>query len=174
MNDNLSSEQIEILRFLRSQEGCAVSRERFFEAFPKIERKTYTALAKLGYLKVDSEADPISLTDSGKGLIDEYLSDKEEKQYQREYNADILNAAKESNIIAREANEYAKEANTIAREANKRADRANATSEESNTIARDSNKLSEKAIRCSKISNWISGFALLASIIAILVSIFVR
>lgn len=153
MNDKLSFEQIEILRFLRSQEGCTVSRERFFEAFPKLEQKTYISLAKLGYLKVDSEADPISLTDSGKGLIDEYLSDKEEKQYQREYNADILNAAKESNTIAREANEHAKEANTI---------------------ARDSNKLSEKAIRRSKISNWISAIALLVSFIAILVSIFVR
>lgn len=153
MNDKLSFEQIEILRFLRSQEGCIVSRERFFEAFPSVKLKTYISLAKLGYLKVDSEADPISLTDSGKGLIDEYLSDKEEKQYQREYNADILNAAKESNAIAREANEHAKEANAI---------------------ARDSNKLSEKAIRRSKISNWISAIALLVSFIAILVSIFVR
>lgn len=153
MNDKLSFEQIEILRFLRSQDGCIVSRERFFEAFLGIKPKTYTALSKLGYLKVDSEADPISLTDSGKGLIDEYLADKEEKQYQREYNADILNAAKESNTIAREANEHAKEANTI---------------------ARDSNKLSEKAIRRSKISNWISAIALLVSFIAILVSIFVR
>lgn len=121
MSDKLSFEQIEILRFLRSQEGCTVSRERFFEAFPKIERKTYISLSKLGYLKVDSEADPIWLTDSGKGLIDEYLSDKEEKQYQRGHDADILKTAQE-------ANEYAKEANTIAREANKRADRANAIS----------------------------------------------
>ncbi len=160
MNDNLSSEQIEILRFLRSQEGCTVSRERFFEAFPKNERKTYTALAKLGYLKVDSEADPIWLTDSGKGLIDEYLSDKEEKQYQREYNADILNAAKESNIIAREANEYAKEANTIARD-------ANVTAEEANSIAREANKRADRA-------NAIAIVALVISVIAILASIFVR
>lgn len=174
MSNNLSFEQIEILRFLRSQDGCIVSRERFFEAFPKIERKTYISLAKLGYLKVDSEADPISLTDSGKGLIDEYLKQETELQYQHGFNDKTLKASDESNAIAREANEYAKESNIIAREANKRADRANATAEESNTIARDSNKLSEKAIRCSKISNWISGFALLASIIAILVSIFVR
>ena len=118
MNDNLSSEQIEILRFLRSQEGCTVSRERFFEAFPSVKLKTYTALSKLGYLKVDSEADPISLTDSGKGLIEAYLADKEEKQYQRGHDADTLKTAQE-------ANEYAKEANTIARDANKRADRAN-------------------------------------------------
>lgn len=114
MNDNLSSEQIEILRFLRGQEECIVSRERFFEAFPKLEQKTYISLAKLGYLKVDSEADPISLTDSGKGLIEAYLADKEEKQYQRGHDADTLKTAQE--------------ANTIAREANKRADRANAIS----------------------------------------------
>lgn len=153
MNDNLSSEQIEILRFLRGQDGCTVSRERFFEAFPSVKLKTYTVLDKFGYILLRTAADPISLTDSGKGFIDEYLADKEEKQYQREYNADILNAAKESNTIAREANEHAKEANTI---------------------ARDSNKLSEKAIRRSKISNWISAIALLVSFIAILVSIFVR
>lgn len=108
MSDNLSSEQIEILRFLRSQDGCTVSREQFFEAFPSVKLKTYTALGKLGYIQLKTAADPISLTDSGKGLIDEYLSDKEEKQYQREYNADILNTAKESNTIAREANEHAK------------------------------------------------------------------
>ena len=104
MSDKLSSEQIEILRFLRSQDGCTVSRERFFEAFPSVKLKTYTALSKLGYLKVDSEADPIWLTDSGKGLIDEYLSDKEEKQYQREYNADILKNAQEANKHAARAN----------------------------------------------------------------------
>lgn len=114
MNDNLSSEQIEILRFLRCQEGCTVSRERFFEAFPKIERKTYISLAKLGYLKVDSEADPISLTDSGKGLIDEYLKQEAELQYQHEYNADALKTAKEANEIAREANKRADRANVIA------------------------------------------------------------
>lgn len=146
MSDNLSFEQIEILRFLRSQDGCTVSRERFFEAFLGIKPKTYTALSKLGYLKVDSEADPISLTDSGKGLIDEYLADKEEKQYQREYNADILKTAQEANEFARDANVTAKEANAIAREANKRADRANA----------------------------ISIVALVISAIAILASIFVR
>lgn len=104
MSDKFSSEQIEILRFLRSQVGCTVSRERFFEAFPSIKLKTYTALSKLGYLKVDSEADPISLTDSGKGLIEAYLSDKEEKQYQREYNADILKNAQEANKHAARAN----------------------------------------------------------------------
>lgn len=113
MSDKLSSEQIEILRFLRSQDGCSVSRERFFEAFPKLERKTYTALSKLGYLKVDSEADPISLTDSGKGFIEAYLSNKEEKQYQREYNADTLKTAQEANAIAREANKRADRANAI-------------------------------------------------------------
>lgn len=113
MNDNLSSEQIEILRFIRSQDGCTVSRERFFEAFPKIERKTYILLAKLGYLKVDSEADPISLTDSGKGLIDEYLKQEAELQYQHEYNADALKTAKEANEIAREANKRADRANAI-------------------------------------------------------------
>lgn len=118
MSDKLSFEQIEILRFLRSQEGCTVSRERFFEAFPSVKLKTYTALGKLGYLKVDSEADPISLTDSGKGLIDEYLKHEAELQYQRGHDADTLKTAQE-------ANEYAKEANTIARDANKRADRAN-------------------------------------------------
>jgi hypothetical protein len=104
MSDKLSSEQIEILRFLRSQEGCTVSRKRFFEAFPSVKLKTYTALSKLGYLKVDSEADPISLTDSGKGLIEAYLSGKEEKQYQREYNADILKNAQEANKHAARAN----------------------------------------------------------------------
>lgn len=104
MNDKLSSEQIEILRFLRSQEGCTVSRERFFGAFPSVKLKTYTALSKLGYLKVDSEADPISLTDSGKGFIEAYLSDKEEKQYQREYNADTLKTAQEANKHAARAN----------------------------------------------------------------------
>lgn len=113
MSDKLSSEQIEILRFLRSQDGCSVSRERFFETFPKLERKTYTALSKLGYLKVDSEADPISLTDSGKGFIEAYLSNKEEKQYQREYNADTLKTAQEANAIAREANKRADRANAI-------------------------------------------------------------
>lgn len=104
MSDKLSSEQIEILRFLRSQEGCTVSRERFFGAFPSVKLKTYTALSKLGYLKVDSEADPISLTDSGKGFIEAYLSDKEEKQYQREYNADTLKTAQEANKHAARAN----------------------------------------------------------------------
>lgn len=104
MSDKLSSEQIEILRFLRSQEGCTVSRERFFGAFPSVKLKTYTALSKLGYLKVDSEADPISLTDSGKGLIEAYLSDKEEKQYQHEYNADTLKTAQEANKHAARAN----------------------------------------------------------------------
>lgn len=104
MSDKLSSEQIEILRFIRSQDGCTVSRERFFEAFPSIKLKTYTALSKLGYLKVDSEADPISLTDSGKGLIEAYLSDKEEKQYQREYNADTLKTAQEANKHTARAN----------------------------------------------------------------------
>ncbi len=104
MSDNLSFEQIEILRFLRSQEGCTVSRERFFEAFPKLEQKTYISLAKLGYLKVDSEADPISLTDSGKGLIDEYLKHEAELQYQHEYNADTLKTAKEANKHAARAN----------------------------------------------------------------------
>ena len=153
MNDKLSFEQIEILRFLRSQDGCIVSRERFFEAFPSVKLKTYTVLDKLGYILLRTAADPISLTDSGKGLIDEYLKQETELQYQHGFNDKTLKASDESNAIAREANEYAKEANTI---------------------ARDSNKLSEKAIRCSKISNWISGFALLASIIAILVSIFVR
>ena len=113
MSDKLSSEQIEILRFLRSQDGCTVSRERFFEAFPSVKLKTYTALSKLGYLKVDSEADPISLTDSGKGLIEAYLSDKEEKQYQHEYNADALKTAQEANEIAREANKRADRANAI-------------------------------------------------------------
>lgn len=114
MSDNLSSEQIEILRFLRGQEGCTVSRERFFEAFPKIERKTYITLAKLGYLKVDSEADPIWLTDSGKGLIDEYLKQEAELQYQHEYNADTLKTAQEANAIARDANKRADRANAIA------------------------------------------------------------
>lgn len=104
MSDKLSSEQIEILRFLRSQVGCTVSRERFFGAFPSVKLKTYTALSKLGYLKVDSEADPISLTDSGKGFIEAYLSDKEEKQYQREYNADTLKTAQEANKHAARAN----------------------------------------------------------------------
>ena len=104
MSDKLSSEQIEILRFLRSQEGCTVSRERFFEAFPSVKLKTYTALSKLGYLKVDSEADPISLTDSGKGLIEAYLSDKEEKQYQRGHDADTLKNAQEANKHAARAN----------------------------------------------------------------------
>lgn len=104
MSDKLSPEQIEILRFLRSQEGCTVSRERFFGAFPSVKLKTYTALSKLGYLKVDSEADPISLTDSGKGFIEAYLSDKEEKQYQREYNADTLKTAQEANKHAARAN----------------------------------------------------------------------
>lgn len=104
MSDKLSSEQIEILRFLRSQEGCTVSRERFFGAFPSVKLKTYTALSRLGYLKVDSEADPISLTDSGKGFIEAYLSDKEEKQYQREYNADTLKTAQEANKHAARAN----------------------------------------------------------------------
>lgn len=104
VNDKLSFEQIEILRFLRSQEGCTVSRERFFGAFPSVKLKTYTALSKLGYLKVDSEADPISLTDSGKGFIEAYLSDKEEKQYQREYNADTLKTAQEANKHAARAN----------------------------------------------------------------------
>lgn len=104
MSDKFSSEQIEILRFLRSQEGCTVSRERFFGAFPSVKLKTYTALSKLGYLKVDSEADPISLTDSGKGFIEAYLSDKEEKQYQREYNADTLKTAQEANKHAARAN----------------------------------------------------------------------
>lgn len=188
MSDNLSSEQIEILRFLRSQEGCTVSRERFFEAFPSVKLKTYTALGKLGYILLKTEADPISLTDSGKGLIEAYLKQETELQYQHCFNDKTLKASDESNTIAREANEYAKEANIIAREANEHAKKANATAEkanviadnanehakEANTIARDSNKLSEKAIRCSKISNWISGFALLASFIAILVSIFVR
>lgn len=104
MSDKLSSEQIEILRFVRSQDGCTVSRERFFGAFPSVKLKTYTALSKLGYLKVDSEADPISLTDSGKGFIEAYLSDKEEKQYQREYNADTLKTAQEANKHAARAN----------------------------------------------------------------------
>lgn len=104
MSDKLSPEQIEILRFLRSREGCTVSRERFFGAFPSVKLKTYTALSKLGYLKVDSEADPISLTDSGKGFIEAYLSDKEEKQYQREYNADTLKTAQEANKHAARAN----------------------------------------------------------------------
>ncbi len=153
MNDKLSFEQIEILRFLRSQEGCTVSRERFLETFPSVKLKTYTALGKLGYILLKTAADPISLTDSGIGLIDEYLKQEAELQYQHCFNDKTLKASDESNALAREANEYAKEANTI---------------------ARDSNKLSEKAIRRSKISNWISGFALLASIIAILVSIFVR
>jgi hypothetical protein len=146
MSDNLSPEQIEILRFLRSQDECTVSRERFFEAFPSVKLKTYTALSKLGYLKVDSEADPISLTDSGKGFIDEYLKQEAELQYQHGFNDKTLKASDESNAIAQEANEYAKEANAIAREANKRADRANA----------------------------ISIIALIISAIAILVSIFVR
>ena len=104
MSGKLSSEQIEILRFLRSQDECTVSRERFFKAFPSVKLKTYTALSKLGYLKVDSEADPVSLTDSGKGLIEAYLSDKEEKQYQREYNADTLKTAQEANKHAARAN----------------------------------------------------------------------
>lgn len=104
MSDKLSSEQIEILRFVRSQDGCTVSRERFFGAFPSVKLKTYTALSKFGYLKVDSEADPISLTDSGIGFIEAYLSDKEEKQYQREYNADTLKTAQEANKHAARAN----------------------------------------------------------------------
>lgn len=153
MNDNLSSEQIEILRFLRSQEGCIVSRERFFEAFPSVKLKTYTALDKLGYILLKTEADPISLTDSGKGLIDEYLKQETELQYQHGFNDKTLKASDESNAIAREANEYAKEANTIARD-------ANATAEEANKHA--------------GIANAISVIALLASFIAILVSIFVR
>lgn len=113
MRDNLSSEQIEILLFLRSQVGGSVSRERFFEAFPSVKLKTYTALSKLGYLKVDSEADPISLTDSGKGFIEAYLSDKEEKQYQRGHDAKVIETAKEANAIAREANKRADRANAI-------------------------------------------------------------
>lgn len=104
MNDNLSSEQIEILRFLRSQEGCIVSRERFFEAFPSVKLKTYTALDKLGYILLKTEADSISLTDSGKGFIEAYLSDKEDKQYQRGHDADILKTAQEANKHAARAN----------------------------------------------------------------------
>lgn len=104
MSDKLSSEQIEILRFLRSQEGCTVSRERFFGAFPSVKLKTYTALSKLGYLKVDSEADPISLTDSGIGFIDEYLKQEAELQYQRGHDADTLKTAKEANKHAARAN----------------------------------------------------------------------
>ncbi len=160
MNGKLSFEQIEILRFLRSQEGCTVSRERFFEAFPSVKLKTYTVLSKLGYLKVDSEADPISLTDSGIGFIDEYLKQEVELQYQHGFNDKTLKASDEANAIAREANEYAKEANAIARDANKLSEKANKAAEEANKHA--------------GIANVISVIALLASFIAILVSIFVR
>lgn len=146
MSDKLSFEQIEILRFLRSQDGCTVSRERFFEAFPSVKLKTYTALDKLGYILLKTVADPISLTDSGKGLIEAYLKQEAELQYQHGFNDKTLKASDESNAIAREANEHAKEANAIAREANKRADRANA----------------------------IAIVALVISVIAILASIFVR
>lgn len=113
MSDKLSPEQIEILRFLRSQEGCTVSRERFFGAFPSVKLKTYTALSKLGYLKVDSEADPVSLTDSGKGFIDEYLKREAELQYQHGFNDKTLKASDEANAIAREANKRADRANAI-------------------------------------------------------------
>lgn len=113
MSDNLSSEQIEILRFLRSQVGCTVSRERFFGAFPSIKPKTYTALDKLGYILLKTEADPISLTDSGKGFIDEYLKQEAELQYQHGFNDKTLKASDEANAIAREANKRADRANAI-------------------------------------------------------------
>lgn len=113
MSDNLSSEQIEILRFLRGQEGCTVSRERFFEAFPSVKLKTYTALDKLGYILLKTAADPISLTDSGKGLIEAYLKQESELQYQHGFNDKTLKASDESNAIAREANKRADRANAI-------------------------------------------------------------
>ena len=113
MNDKLSSEQIEILLFLRSQAGCSVSRERFFEAFPSVKLKTYTALDKLGYVNLKTEADPISLTDGGKGFTEAYLSEKEEKQYQRGHDAKVIETAEEANAIAREANKRADRANAI-------------------------------------------------------------
>ncbi len=113
MSDSLSSEQIEILRFLRSQDGCTVSRERFFEAFPSVKLKTYTALDKLGYILLKTAADPISLTDSGKGLIEAYLKQESELQYQHGFNDKTLKASDESNAIAREANKRADRANAI-------------------------------------------------------------
>ncbi len=159
MSDNLSSEQIEILLYLYEHKDNPVSREQFYKEFT-LSKDMRRELLSQGYVKAGYMSDPMELTNKGIACVEAYLADKEEKQYQRGHDADTLKTAQE--------------ANSIAREANKRADRANATAEESNTIARDSNKLSEKAIRSSKISNWISGFALLASIIAILVSIFVR
>lgn len=145
MNDNLSSEQIEILLYLYEHKDNPVSREQFYKKFT-LSKDMRRELFSQGYVKTGYMSEPMELTNKGIACVEAYLADKEEKQYQRGHDAKVIETAEEANAIAHEANEYAKEANTIAREANKRADRANA----------------------------IAIIALVISVIAILASIFVR
>lgn len=103
MSDNLSSEQIEILLYLYEHKDNPVSREQFYKKFT-LSKDMRRELFSQGYVKTGYMSEPMELTNKGITCVEAHLSDKEEKQYQRGHDADILKTAQEANKHAARAN----------------------------------------------------------------------
>lgn len=103
MSDKLSSEQIEILLYLYEHKDNPVSREQFYKKFT-LSKDMRRELFSQGYVKTGYMSEPMELTNKGIACVEAHLSDKEEKQYQRGHDADILKTAKEANKHAARAN----------------------------------------------------------------------
>lgn len=103
MSDKLSSEQIEILLYLYEHKDNPVSREQFYKKFT-LSKDMRRELFSQGYVKTGYMSEPMELTNKGIACVEAHLSDKEEKQYQRGHDADILKNAQEANKHAARAN----------------------------------------------------------------------
>lgn len=103
MSDKLSSEQIEILLYLYEHKDNPVSREQFYKKFT-LSKDMRRELFSQGYVKTGYMSEPMELTNKGIACVEAHLSDKEEKQYQRGHDADILKTAQEANKHAARAN----------------------------------------------------------------------
>lgn len=103
MSDKLSSEQVEILLYLYEHKDNPVSREQFYKKFT-LSKDMRRELFSQGYVKTGYMSEPMELTNKGIACVEAHLSDKEEKQYQRGHDADILKNAQEANKHAARAN----------------------------------------------------------------------